>query len=337
MPTVWNLQEWLKTERDVTRPTDISKAILKKTGFKISNQAVSDLFATQPKMLRLETIQAICDTFNCRLSDFCVITPHDLTSLDENRRTKTKTTHSEEKVARLRALSSDLEQIKRQLGLISTSEAAQLSNSSVRGMNSLVSTGRLRHEILLGHTYVYRSEVLTNPVKKGRPAGSHYPRPKTDPTPITLSLHSYSVEANEDLRSFVSRIQLAAIKTAIEHESTVTDAAHRLEYTRPALTTLRSRLESKELTIVSPPTTSQPRTRRKISLPQSLFVIKETEGLQTFMARIQLAAITKTIEIEGNKRKAAARLGYGRTAFLTLLRLLTIGTRSLKNLSPITK
>src|SRR5215216_37075 len=191
MSTTWKLQEWLKSKRGVTRPTDISKIILKTTGFKISNQAISDLFTTQPKMLRLETIQAICDTFHCRLTDFCVITPDELPS--PTGRTKTGRVATKKKVTKLRALSSNLEQLKKQLGLISTSEAAQLCNSSLHGINSLVNTGRIRHEILLDHTYVYKNDVLSTPVRKGRPTATHQPRPQTNPTPITLFLHPYSV------------------------------------------------------------------------------------------------------------------------------------------------
>jgi putative transcriptional regulator len=330
MSTTWKLQEWLKSKRGVTRPTDISKIILKTTGFKISNQAISDLFNTQPKILRLETIQAICDTFNCRLTDFCVITPDELPS--PTGLTKTGTT-KKKVVTKLRALSSNLEQLKQQLGLISTSEAAQLCTSSLQGINSLVNTGRIRHEILLDHTYVYKNDVLSTPVRKGRPTATHQPRPQTNPTPITLFLHPYSVRTNEDLRSFLSRIQFAAITRAIEVEGSISNAAHRLHYTRPSLTTLRRRLRSKGITTSSSSaTTHQPRRPTTILLPRSLFTIKETEGLQTFIARIQLATIIKTIEVEGNKAKAAVRLGYRRTSFLTLLRLLTVGSRSLKNL-----
>ena len=212
MPITWTLQKWLKSKRGLNRPTDISRAILKSTGFQITSQAIADLFTAQPKMVRLETVQAICDTFHCHLSDFCVVTPHDLPPHD-------------------------------------------LSSSPIR------------------------------------------------PTPIILSLTSYSVQPNENLRSFIIRIQLSAIEQTIAIEGNDRNAAHRLRYNSSSLRALRARLKSKNTIIDSshPPPRRQLQT--EIFLAQNLFVVKKTEGLQTFIARIQLATITRTAELEGNKRE----------------------------------
>jgi hypothetical protein len=72
----WILREWLKAKHGLTRPTDISKIIYERTGYRLSLQAISELLQHQPKMLRLETIQAICGAFDCRLSEFCEVLPY---------------------------------------------------------------------------------------------------------------------------------------------------------------------------------------------------------------------------------------------------------------------
>jgi putative transcriptional regulator len=319
MPITWNLQRWLESERGVKSATDISRAILKNTGFKITSQAIADLFNAQPKMLRLETLQAICDTYRCRLSDFCLITPHDLPSTPPQF-TNTETITNEEKIARLRALSADLEQLRRQLGLIAPSDASGLSGNT---LNSLIDTGQIRQEPLLGHIYVYKHEIQH--WKERQP--SSYSPIAIDPTPIVLSLHSYSVQPNENLRSFIARVQLSAVDQAITIEGTLNKAAQRLHYGRSSISTLHKRLKSNNRTSILSNPDRQPSSQDEILLPRKLFVIKKTEGLQTFVARIKLATITRTVELKGNKTRAADRLGYRRTALQTLLRQLTLGLR----------
>lgn len=70
----WTLREFL-AERGFTRATDISRTIFERTGYSLCVQAVCDLLNEPPKMLRIETMQAICDAFYCRLSDFCEVIP----------------------------------------------------------------------------------------------------------------------------------------------------------------------------------------------------------------------------------------------------------------------
>lgn len=74
MPIKWNLREWLR-ERGVTRASHVSKIVFNRTGYVLSTQAVCDLLNDQPKMLRLETSEALCDAFYCRLSDFLEVKP----------------------------------------------------------------------------------------------------------------------------------------------------------------------------------------------------------------------------------------------------------------------
>src|SRR5215213_1188103 len=74
MPTNWKLRELLK-ERGVKSASEISRSIRDQTGYQLSIQAVCDLLNAKPRMIRLETIQAICDSFYIRLSDFLEVLP----------------------------------------------------------------------------------------------------------------------------------------------------------------------------------------------------------------------------------------------------------------------
>lgn len=73
MPTQWKLRELLK-ERGVKSASEISRS-LEEIGHQLSVQAVCDLLNRQPKMIRLETIQAICDAFYIPLSEFLEVLP----------------------------------------------------------------------------------------------------------------------------------------------------------------------------------------------------------------------------------------------------------------------
>lgn len=74
MPIKWNLREWLR-ERGFARASEVSRIVFDRTGYELSTQAVCDLFNEQPKMLRLETREALCDAFYCQLSDFLQVMP----------------------------------------------------------------------------------------------------------------------------------------------------------------------------------------------------------------------------------------------------------------------
>jgi len=73
MPINWKLRDLLK-ERGGNKAAEISRIVREQTGYQLSTQAVCDLLR-QPKMIRLETIQAICDSFYIRLSDFLEVLP----------------------------------------------------------------------------------------------------------------------------------------------------------------------------------------------------------------------------------------------------------------------
>ena len=73
MPINWKLRELLK-ERGGNNAAEISR-ILEQTGYRLSTQAVCDLLNRQPKMIRLETIQALCEAFYITVADFLEVLP----------------------------------------------------------------------------------------------------------------------------------------------------------------------------------------------------------------------------------------------------------------------
>ncbi len=75
MPIVWNLKKWLAMERDIYRPSELQALLIEKAGVQLSLQAVSALLNGKPNALRLQTIQALCNALNCKLSDFCEVLP----------------------------------------------------------------------------------------------------------------------------------------------------------------------------------------------------------------------------------------------------------------------
>jgi len=74
MPIKWNLRERLR-EQGFTRASQVSRVVFDRTGYVLSTQAVCDLLNEQPKMLRLETSEALCDAFYWQLSDFLEVKP----------------------------------------------------------------------------------------------------------------------------------------------------------------------------------------------------------------------------------------------------------------------
>jgi DNA-binding Xre family transcriptional regulator len=99
MPVNWKLRDLLK-ERGGNSAAKISRIVLEQTGYQLSTQAVCDLLKRQPKMIRLETIQALCDAFYIRLSDFLEVLPSAAqkakknTQILERRRCHTKSDQS---------------------------------------------------------------------------------------------------------------------------------------------------------------------------------------------------------------------------------------------------
>jgi DNA-binding Xre family transcriptional regulator len=85
MPIIWNLKKWLAVEHDIYRPSELQELLAEKAGVQLSLQAVSALINGKPSALRIQTIQALCNALNCKLSDFCEVLP-DTASEQQKRR-----------------------------------------------------------------------------------------------------------------------------------------------------------------------------------------------------------------------------------------------------------
>ena len=124
-------------------------------------------------------------------------------------------------------------------------------------------------------------------------------------------LQPCAIPANESLRSFITRVRLAAISEAIMMTTNFSQAARLLGSNRMTLATIRQR--NKHAAQSTPPGTDN-----AIPLPADILTIKKNEDFDSFTRRIQLAAILETIKLEGNHTRAALRLGYTRSALVTL-------------------
>lgn len=75
MAIVWNLKKWLAVNRDIYRASELQLLVAEKAGVRLSLQAISAIINGQPSALRLQTIQALCNALDCKLSDFCDVLP----------------------------------------------------------------------------------------------------------------------------------------------------------------------------------------------------------------------------------------------------------------------
>lgn len=76
MPIQWTLRKWLAVTHDLYGATALRMRILEATGIDISSQALGELLRKPPRALRIDTVQAICTAFQCKLSEFCEVTPN---------------------------------------------------------------------------------------------------------------------------------------------------------------------------------------------------------------------------------------------------------------------
>ena len=103
MPINWKLRELLK-ERGGNNAAEISRIVLDQTDYQLSIQAVCNLLNAQPKMIRLETIQALCDAFYIRLSDFLEVLPSAAQRAKKKTRTIETRRHTSSRESAQRAL-----------------------------------------------------------------------------------------------------------------------------------------------------------------------------------------------------------------------------------------
>lgn len=124
-------------------------------------------------------------------------------------------------------------------------------------------------------------------------------------------LQPCAIAGNESLRSFIFRVQLAALNEAVLMTDNFSDAARLLGSTRGTLLSIRRRNQHAA-------NNHTPTTDNAIPMPAAIFTIRENENLHSFKHRIQLASIIETTKLEGNHTRAALRLGYPRSSLVTL-------------------
>lgn len=81
MTLTWTL--WLTTNRALefqpnrahTNASQLQNIIRERTGRKLSLRALHTLLESQPTTIDISILQAICDAFQCKLDDFCSLTP----------------------------------------------------------------------------------------------------------------------------------------------------------------------------------------------------------------------------------------------------------------------
>ena len=94
--TNWKLREFLNS-RGVKSASQARLMIKEATTYPLSKQAMCKLLNGDLAMLRLETADAICNTFYCRLSDFCEIVPRDAHTYQKNMATPRKRANNHRK------------------------------------------------------------------------------------------------------------------------------------------------------------------------------------------------------------------------------------------------
>jgi DNA-binding Xre family transcriptional regulator len=78
MPMIWNPKKIMVLRKRIYRPTELKIALAECAGVQLSLTSVSALINKAPDVLRVRTMQAICNALNCKLSEFCEIEPDDL-------------------------------------------------------------------------------------------------------------------------------------------------------------------------------------------------------------------------------------------------------------------
>jgi DNA-binding Xre family transcriptional regulator len=76
MPLKWELKKWLAANHDIYKPSQLQAVLAERAGVYLSLQAISALLNSKPHALRLQTIQALCDSLDCKMSDFCEVYPN---------------------------------------------------------------------------------------------------------------------------------------------------------------------------------------------------------------------------------------------------------------------
>jgi DNA-binding Xre family transcriptional regulator len=93
MAVVWNLKKWLVIEHNIFRPSELQALLAERANTHLSLQAISTLINNPPQALRMNTMQALCNALNCKVSDFFDVTPDVEEGREGGRQVVGATTH----------------------------------------------------------------------------------------------------------------------------------------------------------------------------------------------------------------------------------------------------
>ena len=71
----WRLKTYLATQHGIYGAVAFQKRIAQKTGVLISVQNLGNYLKKKPKILPLKTMELMVTSLDCKLEDFCQITP----------------------------------------------------------------------------------------------------------------------------------------------------------------------------------------------------------------------------------------------------------------------
>lgn len=74
MAISWHLKT-LASKKGIFRAKDLQRRIAERTGVLVSLQNVCNLLNAKPQSVKLRTIEIICTALDCKMNDFCEITP----------------------------------------------------------------------------------------------------------------------------------------------------------------------------------------------------------------------------------------------------------------------
>ena len=74
MAIQWRLKTFI-AERGIYRAKDLQRKITRETGVIVSLQNICNLLKGNPQAVKLQTIEIICTALDCKMTDFCNVSP----------------------------------------------------------------------------------------------------------------------------------------------------------------------------------------------------------------------------------------------------------------------
>ena len=92
MAISWKLKTYLAKEHSIYTLVELQKKITQNTGVIISTQNLANIVNQRPKQIRLETMELICSSLGCYLSEILEIKPKQFNKTNEKQKLSYKNT-----------------------------------------------------------------------------------------------------------------------------------------------------------------------------------------------------------------------------------------------------